>query len=312
MPRVLVVDDDRTVAEVVVAYLERAGIDASHAADGHAALESAAAAPPDAVVLDLMLPGIDGLEVCRRLRHVRPDLPVLMLTARGEEEDRVLGLETGADDYVTKPFSARELTLRVQALLRRAAGPGRAPDPAGPSDSTTAGRGSHLPREGAASPEADRRGGIPGVRDAASADDGVLRDGDLVLDAGAHRVTRGGRELSLTTREFDLLRWFLRHPGQVHDRPGIMREVWGWEFGDQSTVTVHVRRLREKVEVDPSAPKRLVTVFGVGYRWDGASAGESVAPGQAAAGTTSSMRQPFVWPTSMYSMKRTVMRRARK
>ncbi|WP_344102493.1 response regulator transcription factor [Myceligenerans crystallogenes] len=227
MPRVLVVDDDRTVAEVVVAYLERAGIDADHAADGHAALVSAAANRPDAVVLDLMLPRIDGLEVCRRLRAADPGLPVLMLTARGEEEDRVLGLVTGADDYVTKPFSARELTLRVQALLRRA-----------------------------------------GVDFIPAENERTFHDGDLTLDARAHRVLRGGQEVSLTSREFDLLHWFLRHPGQVQDRPGLMREVWGWEFGDQSTVTVHVRRLREKLEDDPSAPRRLVTIFGVGYRWD--------------------------------------------
>ncbi|GAB4087206.1 hypothetical protein GCM10028784_38360 [Myceligenerans cantabricum] len=295
MPRVLVVDDDRTVAEVVVAYLERAGIIADHAADGHAALSAAAADPPDAVVLDLMLPGLDGLEVCRRLRHERPDLPVLMLTARGEEEDRVLGLETGADDYVTKPFSARELTLRVQALLRRAAPLPRQEHPDGASgtaDRSPAGGLADAPSAGGAAPtalahgdsaraesdaaraEAGRRRGSPGARTAGSGarmavPAGVLRDGDLVLDAAAHRVTRGGRELSLTAREFDLLHWFLRHPGQVHDRPGLMRQVWGWEFGDQSTVTVHVRRLREKVEADPSAPVRLVTVFGVGYRWDG-------------------------------------------
>ncbi|MBL0886116.1 response regulator transcription factor [Myceligenerans indicum] len=258
MPRVLVVDDDRTVAEVVVAYLERAGIDADHATDGFGALASVATAPPDAVVLDLMLPGLGGLEVCRRLRQLHPDLPVLMLTARGEEEDRVLGLEMGADDYVTKPFSARELTLRVQALLRRA----------GPA--STAGPGRPAPQGASGAGHGVRYGSASGP-DVLPTDTDVLRDGDLVLDAAAHRVTRNGRELQLTTREFDLLRWFLRHPGQVHDRPNLMREVWGWEFGDQSTVTVHVRRLREKVESDPSAPSRLVTVFGVGYRWDPAA-----------------------------------------
>lgn len=222
------IDDDATVAQVVVAYLERAGITAEHAADGPAALAAAARNPPDAVVLDLMLPGIDGLEVCRRLRTGRTDLPVLMLTARGEEEDRVLGLQTGADDYVVKPFSPRELVLRVQSLLRRS-----------------------------------------GAQDAP----GALYDGDLRLDPTAHRVTRSGAELQLTAREFELLRWFLTHPGQVYDRHALMRAVWGWEYGDQSTVTVHVRRLREKVEADPSQPARLVTVFGVGYRWDPAPPG---------------------------------------
>ncbi|WP_166844651.1 response regulator transcription factor [Isoptericola sp. BMS4] len=236
MARVLVVDDDVTVASVVVAYLERAGMTAEHAADGATALAAAGSRPPDAVVLDLMLPGIDGMEVCRRLRATRPDLPVLMLTARGEEDDRVGGLEVGADDYVTKPFSPRELVLRVRAVLRRRGAP------------PTAGDGTH-------------GGAAPGTG-------GVLRDGDLVLDPAAHRVHRAGAELTLTVREFHLLHWFLAHPGQVHDREALLREVWGWEYGDRSTVTVHVRRLREKVEADPSRPSRLVTVFGVGYRWD--------------------------------------------
>lgn len=241
------IDDDATVAQVVVAYLERAGVVAEHAADGPAALAAAAENPPDAVVLDLMLPGIDGLEVCRRLRAARSDLPVLMLTARGEEEDRVLGLETGADDYVVKPFSPRELVLRVQSLLRRA---GAVVVPAAGASVT---RASLPPVEGSAS-----------AQEAPSA----LYDGDLRLDPTAHRVIRSGTELQLTVREFELLRWFLTHPGQVHGREALMRGVWGWEYGDRSTVTVHVRRLREKVEADPSRPTRLVTVFGVGYRWD--------------------------------------------
>lgn len=241
------IDDDATVAQVVVAYLERAGVVAEHAADGPAALEAAARNPPDAVVLDLMLPGIDGLEVCRRLRAARADLPVLMLTARGEEEDRVLGLQLGADDYVVKPFSPRELVLRVQSLLRRA---GAAVGPAG---AAVAASSTVTPvTRSAPAPEAPSG----------------LYDGDLCLDPAAHRVTRSGAELQLTVREFELLRWFLTHPGQVHDREALMRGVWGWEYGDQSTVTVHVRRLREKVETDPSRPTRLVTVFGVGYRWD--------------------------------------------
>jgi DNA-binding response OmpR family regulator len=232
--RVLVVDDDTTVSQVVVAYLERAGIEAQQAFDGPSALAAAQARPPDAVVLDLMLPGIDGLEVCRRLRERQAGLPVLMLTARGEEEDRILGLEVGADDYITKPFSPRELVLRVQSVLRRSARYG--PD------------------------------GSQEERDTVSI--GPLVDDDLSVDPGAHRARLGDRELALTGREFDLLVFFLAHPGQVHGREQLMRQVWGWEFGDQSTVTVHVRRLREKVESDPSAPVRLVTVFGVGYRWD--------------------------------------------
>jgi DNA-binding response OmpR family regulator len=223
-PHVLVVDDDPTVAEVVVGYLRRAGMVATHAADGPAALAAAESDPPDLVVLDLMLPGIDGLEVCRRLRIRRPDLPVVMLTALGAEADRVAGLERGADDYVTKPFSPRELVLRVESVLRRA-----------------------TPRE--------RSGG-------------VLTDGDLRVDLAARRVTKGEVELALTNRELDLLTFLLQHPGVVLTRDELMRQVWGWDVGDRSTVTVHVRRLREKVERDPSDPRLVVTVRGTGYRFD--------------------------------------------
>lgn len=236
MPRVLVVDDDPTVAEVLLAYLRRDGFDAAHAADGFAALAIAQQAPPDLVVLDVMLPGIDGLEVCRRLRAARPDLPIVMLTARTEEEDRIAGLEVGADDYVVKPFSPRELALRVRAVLRR-------------SERADAGT------------------------------ETVLVDGDLRVDVEARTATRADRPLALTTRELDLLAHLLSNPGRALRREELMRDVWGWEFGDLSTVTVHVRRLREKVEQDPSAPQRLVTVWGVGYRWDPApdSTGEALA-----------------------------------
>ena len=232
MPSVLVVDDDLTVAEVVVGYLERAGIDARHAVDGETALASAASDPPDLVILDLMLPGIDGLEVCRRLRRVST-VPVVMLTALGEEIDRVLGLEVGADDYVTKPFSPRELVLRVQSVLRRAGG----------------------------------QHGADGLADLSTKADWLV-DGDITVEVGAHRATKGGDPLNLTAREFDLLAFLLTHPGRAFDRAALMEAVWGWSFGDQSTVTVHVRRLREKVEPDPAQPVRLVTVWGVGYRWD--------------------------------------------
>ena len=234
--RVLVVDDDTTVSQVVVAYLERAGLETQQAVDGPSALAAAQANPPDAVILDLMLPGIDGLEVCRRLRRQQAGLPVLMLTARGDEVDRILGLEVGADDYITKPFSPRELVLRVQSVLRRSG------------------------RSGPSQDDWHEQGGTASSR--------PLVDDDLHVDPVAHRASLAGRELALTAREFDLLVFFLGHPGQAHGREQLMRQVWGWEFGDQSTVTVHVRRLREKVESDPSVPTRLVTVFGVGYRWD--------------------------------------------
>lgn len=233
---VLVVDDDPTVSEVVAGYLERAGFAVRLAADGPAGLRAAEEHRPDLMVLDLMLPGMDGLEVCRRLRAGetggRP-VPVIMLTARGDEDDRILGLEVGADDYVTKPFSPRELVLRVRSVLRRA----RAAAPAG------------APQEGP--------GGGP-----------RLAVAGLVLDPAARRVHKEGRELALTLREFDLLAFFLRHPGQVCDRERLMREVWGWDFGDLSTVTVHVRRLRGKIEDDPGNPQLIRTVWGAGYRFE--------------------------------------------
>ncbi|MGW2616829.1 response regulator transcription factor [Streptomyces sp. NPDC001500] len=238
MKRVLVVDDDPTVSEVVAGYLDRAGFAVDVAADGPAAVAQAALRTPDLVVLDLMLPGMDGLEVCRRIRATAP-LPVIMLTARGDEEDRILGLEVGADDYVTKPFSPRELVLRVESVLRRSGAP--APAPAGTAQPW-------------------------------------LRSGPLALDPTARRVTRDGAELALTIREFDLLEFFIRHPGRATSREQLMQRVWGWEFGDLSTVTVHVRRLREKVEDDPARPRLISTVWGVGYRFDppGGQEGEAV------------------------------------
>lgn len=229
--RVLVVDDDPTVAEVVAGYLGRAGFAVDRAADGPGALARAAARRPDLVVLDLMLPGMDGLEVCRALRDKGP-VPVIMLTARGDEEDRILGLEVGADDYVTKPFSPRELVLRVESVLRRGRTGPRAPDSSGPGP------------------------------------DDVTHRAGIALDPLARRATRDGRELALTVREFDLLAFLLRHPGVAFTREELMREVWGWDFGDLSTVTVHVRRLRGKVEDDPAAPRLIQTVWGIGYRFD--------------------------------------------
>jgi DNA-binding response OmpR family regulator len=226
--RVLVVDDDPTVSDVVRRYLERAEYEVVLAADGQGALDAVHAQRPDLVVLDLMLPGIDGLEVCRRLRRDDPNLPVVMLTALGDEADRVVGLSLGADDYVTKPFSPRELVLRVQSVLRRSS---RAAEP---------------PAAGGE----------------------VLTDGDLVVDVPRRVARLGGRELALTVREFDLLVFLLRNPGRAFRRGDLLEAVWGWTFGDQSTVTVHMRRLREKIEDDPAQPTRIVTVWGVGYRYE--------------------------------------------
>ena len=224
--RVLVVEDDRTVAEVVARYLEREGFAVESVSDGQDALVSAEARLPDLVVLDIMLPGIDGLEVCRRLRSRAP-IPVVMLTARGGEEDRVLGLDLGADDYVSKPFSPRELTARVKAVLRRA----RAPL-------------GDLERQE------------------------TLEFDGLELDLGAREARVYGELVTLTAREFELLAFLAQRPRQVFRRDELLEHVWGYTYGDTSTVTVHIRRLREKIEQDPSAPRRIMTVWGVGYRFD--------------------------------------------
>jgi DNA-binding response OmpR family regulator len=223
--RVLVVEDDTTVRGAVTEYLTRSGYEVTQAGDGGEALSVFAAEPPDLVLLDLMLPGVDGLEVCRRMRSVRTDLPVIMVTARAQEHERIQGLRQGADDYLTKPFSLRELELRIRSVLRRS-------------------------RQSADVPTSVRLG-----------------DGDLAVDLVAREARRSGESLHLTGREFDLLAWLLRHPDRVWSRDELIREVWGWDVGDVSTVTVHVRRLREKVEQDPARPVRLVTVFGRGYRW---------------------------------------------
>jgi len=227
--RVLVVDDDDTVREVLRRYLTRDGHEVIEAADGITGLGLVRSGHPDLVVLDLMLPGMDGLEVCREIRRTS-SIPVIMLTALGQESDRVVGLEYGADDYVVKPFSPRELALRVGRVLERSRGT------VGPSSS-----GSTLV---------------------------TSADGELSADQVSRTARLQGAELTLTSREFDLLHFLLQHPGQVFGRAELMERVWGWTFGDQSTVTVHVRRLREKVEDDPANPRRIVTVWGVGYRYE--------------------------------------------
>ena len=224
--RVLVVEDDQTVADVVTRYLEREGFVVESVGDGNEALARADAQLPDLVVLDIMLPGLDGLEVCRHLRSRAP-IPVVMLTARGGEEDRVLGLELGADDYVSKPFSPRELTARVKAVLRRA---------------------------GAQHGEVDSAG--------------TFEHDGLQIDLGAREARVRGELATLTAREFELLAFLVGRPRQVFSRDELLEHVWGYTYGDTSTVTVHIRRLREKIEDDPSAPRRITTVWGVGYRFD--------------------------------------------
>ena len=225
--RVLVIDDDPNVAEVVATYLEREGAIVEVRGDGRAGLDAALADPPDLVVLDLMLPELDGLEVCRQLQALAP-VPIVMLTAKGDETDRIIGLEHGADDYVGKPFSPRELVARVKAVLRR----------------------SQVPLAPVA------------------VDSSALEAGPVSIDVAAHEARRGGEVVPLTAREFELLVHLVRHPRRAFRREDLLERVWGSRYGDTSTVTVHVRRLREKVEEDPSAPKHLVTVWGVGYRWE--------------------------------------------
>ncbi|WP_055480895.1 response regulator transcription factor [Sphaerimonospora mesophila] len=252
--RVLVAESDPAVAEVVAHYLEREGHEVECVDDGVEALGRAIADPPDLIVLDLVLPGLDGLQVCRKVREQLP-VPVIMITALGHEIDRVADLETGADDYVTKPFSPRELALRVQSVLRRARGGPAAPDDHRPARTTRSGQGG--------------RGTLPATSHAlAPAGTTVLRDSDLVVEPGTRQAWLADREITLTAREFDLLVYLLRNPRQAFSRAELLNRVWGWSFGDSSTVTVHVRRLREKIEPDPTDPKRIVTVWGVGYRYE--------------------------------------------
>jgi two-component system response regulator ResD len=222
---ILIVDDEPTIAEVVARYLERAGYRTRIASDGAQALQAAAEHRPDLVVLDLMLPGIDGLRVMRRLRDQDSEpLGVILLTAKGEEADRVIGLRFGADDYVVKPFSPVELVARVDAVLRRVEKP---------SQSVTA-----------------------------------LELGEIRIEPASRQVFARGDEVALTQREFDMLLFMARHPGQVFSREQLMDAVWQYSFyTDTSTVTVHIRRLRSKLEADPARPRHIETVWGVGYRF---------------------------------------------
>ncbi len=226
--QVLIVEDDPQVRDVVRRYLERDGLAVQVTATGTDGLELARRTRFDLILLDVMLPGISGLEVCRILRDVDgSDVPIIMLTALDDTDDRIAGLQSGADDYIGKPFSVKELALRVESVLRRSR--------SGPSTDTS---------------------------------DEPLSDGDLQVDPVARTAMRGGEPLRLTTRELDLLVFLLRHPGVVHSRADLLTQVWGWDFGDHSTVTVHVKRLRHKIEPTPAEPRRIVTVYGLGYRYD--------------------------------------------
>jgi two-component system, OmpR family, response regulator ResD len=223
--RILIAEDEPTVSDVVSRYLAREGFNVLQASDGESAVKLAREHPPDLVVLDLMLPKKDGLEVLRELRRHGP-LPVIIVTAKGEETERILGLELGADDYVTKPFSPRELVARVRAVLRRA----------------------------------NRNGVSEGM---------ILRAGSLSIDPNRRSLTIDGEPVELTAREFDLLVFLARHPGQVFTRDQLLDRVWDFHyFGDASTVTVHIHRLRNKIEPDPMRPTYLRTVWGVGYKFE--------------------------------------------
>ncbi len=223
--RILVVEDDVMMAEVLLAYLSRAGYEAAWCVDGAEAVHQWQRYAPEVVILDIMLPGLSGLELLRRRRHSGDHAAVIILSARGEEEDRLVGFETGADDYVVKPFSPRELVLRVEALLRRT----------------------------------ERLAGAQLLNR-------IVQVGNLTVDSAARTATRQGDSLALTTREFDLLAFLASHPGETFGKEELLRRVWGWDFGDTSTVTVHVRRLREKIEVDPSDPQVVLTMGRSGYR----------------------------------------------
>jgi DNA-binding response OmpR family regulator len=227
---ILVVDDEASVVEVVSLYLKRDGFRVRQARDGREALAALRAQRPDLMVLDLMLPHVDGLEIMRRLRDESGDtVPVIMLTARSQETDRIYGLELGADDYVTKPFSPAELVARVKAVLRRA------------------GSGQKVAEEG---------------------DEERLTYGDLMIDPVTRLVKIAGETVELTATEFNLLLFMASHPRQVFSRDRLLENVWGFsEHVDPSTVTVHIRRLREKIEADPGEPEWLLTVWGVGYKF---------------------------------------------
>ena len=231
-PGILIVDDEPIVTEVVGKYLAREGFRVEVAATGDAALALAETMRPALIVLDVMLPGLDGVEVCRRLRASASALarvPIILLTARGEEADRIAGLRTGADDYVVKPFSPAELVERVKAQLRRV--------------------------------QLDTQPAAPG--------DGLLRGGEVALDPAARTCLVAGAPVALSPKEFDLLHYLLAHAGQAFSRDQLLDAVWDKEFfGYPSTVTVHIRRLREKIEQDPDRPAHVKTVWGVGYKFD--------------------------------------------
>ena len=232
---ILIVEDEQNIVDILSFNLSREGYDTLEAYDGKTGLQLALEQNPDLILLDLMLPEMNGFDVCRRIREAGSAVPILMLTAREEEADKVLGLELGADDYITKPFAMRELLARVKANIRRVSmAPAQPPQP----------------------------GSEPGKR---------LDLGRVVVDLEGATVYKDGRALELTQREYDLIRFLASQPGKVFSREALMEHVWNYEgyVGDVRAVDVAVRRLREKIEDDPASPKFILTKRGMGYLFGG-------------------------------------------
>lgn len=227
---ILIVEDEQNIVDILSFNLSREGYDTLEAYDGPTGLQLALENDPDLILLDLMLPGINGFDVCRKIRESGSSIPILMLTAREEEADKVLGLELGADDYITKPFSMRELLARVKANIRRVtmAVPAAAPAPAA---------------------------------------EGLVQRGRVTIDRDRATISKDGRALDLTQREYDLICYLAAQPGKVFSREALMEHVWNYEgyVGDVRAVDVAVRRLREKIEDDPASPRFIVTKRGMGY-----------------------------------------------
>ena len=233
--RILIVEDDAPIAELLQLHLRDEGYEVVHMADGSEGLQALERGGWDALVLDLMLPGVDGLEICRRARAMAYYVPIIITSARSSEMHRILGLELGADDYLAKPFSVLELVARVRALLRRS----------------------------------------QALAQNARLDAGVLVLGNLVIDPISREVKVEGSQVELTPREFDLLHFFVRNPGKVFSRFDLLNQVWGYRHdGYEHTVNTHINRLRAKVEADPAQPVRILTVWGRGYKFAQAGGGQ--------------------------------------
>ena len=238
---ILIVEDEPSLQETLAYNLEKQGYTVEAVGDGRSALEAARRLKPDLIVLDIMLPELDGVEVCKTLRREAFQFPIIMLTARDDEIDRVVGLEVGADDYLTKPFSMRELMARVKAQLRR----------------------TQVIREELEKMKAGQTGQSSGNQE-------TLTFGNLTVNLTRREVTLAETPLALKPQEYDLLTFFAEHKGQMLSREFVLERVWGWDYvGDSRTVDVHVRWLRQKIEADPANPVRIVTVRGGGYRFEG-------------------------------------------